>query len=200
MIVRFKKPAYRKMFDLALPFLQTRRNELHTKISYRYALRLLKGEGGDPDVAIPGILLHDVGWIMVPEDQLKKAFGPKMSDVSLRDLHEREGARMAREILDRIGYPGELAGKIALYVSRHDSGHGAESVEEAIIKDSDKLYRFSPEAVSHDPAYFRMSVAAYLDHLGERIDPWFLTRKGRRIARAEMVLRREEFARGVYGG
>jgi HD superfamily phosphodiesterase len=59
-------PFYQKIFERAKPFLRTRKNIIHTKIALQYALKLLKKETGDDKIVIPGILLHDVGWKMVP--------------------------------------------------------------------------------------------------------------------------------------
>jgi HD superfamily phosphodiesterase len=61
------EPVYQKIYERAKPFLRTRKNVIHTKIVLQYALKLLKEETGDNKIVIPGILLHDVGWKMVPE-------------------------------------------------------------------------------------------------------------------------------------
>jgi len=46
------KPVFEKIRQLAKPFLDTRNNEIHTEISTRIALDLLKQEGGDADIVI----------------------------------------------------------------------------------------------------------------------------------------------------
>ncbi len=71
----------------AKPYLDTRQNETHTEIATRFADTLLDKEGGDEDVVIPAIILHDVGWKKIPESQQLKAFGPdprKYPERSLR--------------------------------------------------------------------------------------------------------------------
>ena len=190
--LEFSKPVYGEIYALALPHLMTRRNDVHTRICYGFALRLLKREGGDPDIVVPGVLLHDVGWIKVPEELQPLAFGPKMTRPDLRDLHEREGAAMAAAILAGVGYPQALSERIRLIILRHDSGRTAETVEEALVKDSDKLYRFSRNGFYMDVEYFSARHGAHLDFLEERLDRWFLTPTGRRLARVELRARRRE--------
>lgn len=192
MIVRFKKPIYRKIFDLALPYLKVRRNEIHTKICYRFALELLKSVKANPEIVIPAVLLHDVGWSKVPPEKLGEAFGPTMKTLVYRDMHEKEGEKIARALLARVRYPQREADAIALIVGRHDSGQKADTIEEALVKDADKLYRYSDSAFSMDPETFGMTAKDYYDHVVPRIDPWFLTRRGKRIALRETESRRIE--------
>ena len=71
------KTIFQKIWQLAEPYLNTRKNNIHTKISTEFAYRLLEKEGGDQDIVIPAIILHDVGWKRVPENLQLKAFGPK---------------------------------------------------------------------------------------------------------------------------
>ena len=85
----------------ALPYLQTRHNEVHTRISREFAERLLAEEGGNPQVVIPAILLHDIGWSRVPEARQLAAFGPNVQDPELTKVHEREGAGMAARVQGR---------------------------------------------------------------------------------------------------
>jgi HD superfamily phosphodiesterase len=190
----FHEPLDQRIFELALPSLQTRENERHTKVSYAFAQRLLLDEGGDRNIVVPAILLHDVGWIRVPEHLQLFAFGPHVSRPELRDVHEREGAEMARAILADIGYPADQVELIARIISRHDSGLDAECLEEAVVKDADKLYRYSREGFSVWAAHFGLPEAKYLAELERRIERWFLTATGRSIAQAEALARRSEIA------
>lgn len=189
MIVRFKKPVYRAIYEAAKPYLQTRHNDVHTLVSYRFGLVLTKALNADADVVTPAILLHDVGWSAVPEEMHHKAYGPHMTDTTLRDVHEREGAVIAGEILKKLKYDPERRKKITLIVSRHDSGKTADSTEEAIVKDCDKLYRFTKISMEHDAEVFRLSKREYIERIGDRIDTWFLTKKGAQLARAEHAQR-----------
>lgn len=178
----------------ALPYLKTRHNDVHTRICLEFALKLMEKEGGRAEVVIPAIILHDVGWSAVPEDEQLKAFGPDVGQTELTKVHEREGARIASSILADLGCPGDLAGEIVLIVSGHDTRKEALSREDAIVKDADKLFRYSAEGYRIDLARFNKEPFAYLEWLGDRIGEWFLTGTGRLMARAESQTRLTEIA------
>ena len=173
---------FRNIFDLALPFLDTRENEEHTRIAYDFAVRLLHAEGGDPDVVLPAVLLHDVGWKSVPEDLQLTAFGPFANDKDLNRLHEREGARIAGEILEKVNYPPHLIQEITAIILGHDSTKEAISVNDAVVKDSDKLWRYSKHGHDTNFKRFAMTYQQYLDRLKNNLDGWLLTATGKSIA------------------
>jgi HD superfamily phosphodiesterase len=175
-----------RIFDLARPYLTTRCNEEHTRIAYEFAVLLLREQGGNPDVVLPAIILHDVGWNSVPEELQLNAFGPYQKDTELNRVHEREGARIAREILETVNYPFNRVEEIVAIVLGHDSRHEALSLNDAIVKDSDKLWRYSGHGVMVNAKRFGMTVPHYLDHLRSKSDEWFLTRTAESLARQEL--------------
>jgi len=180
---------FRKILDLARPFLDTRDNEKHTRIAREFAVRLLTEEGGDRKVVVPAVILHDVGWKSVPGELQVTAFGPGDKDMELNRVHELEGARIAAEILEAVNYPPELVAEITAIVLGHDSRHQAISVNDAIVKDSDKLWRYSEHGVSLGVERFGMSRAQYLYRLRKNLEVWLLTRTARKIAREELLAR-----------
>jgi HD superfamily phosphodiesterase len=137
---------YKKIQELARPYLDTRKNDIHTEISTRHAYQLLELEGGTEEVVIPAILLHDVGWKKVPEDIQLKAFGPKVSMPEWNRVHEVEGARIAEEILKKVGYDQEKIKEIVRIIEGHDSRKKPFSLNDKIVKDADKLWRYSNDA------------------------------------------------------
>lgn len=178
-----------QIYELAHPYLQTRDNELHTRISYSFAVRLLNAEGGDPEVVLPAIMLHDVGWKTVPEDLHLKAFGPGNNDMEINRRHEVEGARIAREILEAIRYDPTLTDEIVEIILGHDSRVQPLSLNDAIVKDSDKLWRFSAEALKVDPVRFGIDPAVHIVWLGHQIEKWLITDTGKQLALEEQRLR-----------
>lgn len=186
------EPVYERIFERALPYLQTRHNEEHTRISWEFGARLLRHEGGDPHVVIPAILLHDIGWSQVPEELQLTAFGPNVKDPELRAVHEREGARMAAEVLSEERYPQEAVREIAEIVAGHDTRLEPLSRNDAIVKDADKLFRLSKVGFPIDCRRFGLDPDAHLAWLEARIERWFLTETAKRLARAEVEARREE--------
>lgn len=176
---------YPEIYELARPFLDTRDNEIHTRIAFSFALKLLAAEGGDERIVLPAVMLHDLGWKFVPEDLHLKAFGPDTSDMNINRIHEVEGSKKAREILQMVGYEPEVVEEIAEIILGHDSRKEALSLNDAIVKDSDKLWRFSAEALVIDPRRFRIDPAAHAEWLKHQIEGWFITKTAKNLAREE---------------
>jgi len=184
---------YRSLYDLAKPLLDTRDNELHTTVAYSFALKLLEAEGGDEAVVLPAVMLHDIGWKSVPPDLHLKAFGPGTNDMDINRIHEVEGAKKAREILERVDYDAALIDEIVEIILGHDSRTEALSLNDAIVKDSDKLWRFSAEALAVDPKRFKVDPGDHTVWLGKQIDSWFITETAKKLARKEQRLRAVSF-------
>ena len=184
---------YQRIFELAIPFLETRLNLPHTYIVYQYANLLLYGEGGSREVVILACILHDVGWSTIPEDQQIKAYGPNMTDPEAKRKHEVEGASIARRILSQVGWNGSLVQKIAAIIDGHDTTLEARSLEDAITKDSDKLFRLSACGVRIDCERFHVDPGEYWPFLLKRSGNWFLTPTGKELALYESGEREREF-------
>jgi HD superfamily phosphodiesterase len=184
------KPIYQKIFDSAKPFLRTRKNLIHTQIALGYALKLLKSEEGDEEIVIPAIILHDVGWSVVPEHLHLTAFGPNPTNPKLTRIHEVEGAKIAKAILKKFNYPPRKIKEICQIIQGHDSRKRPLSWNDRIVKDSDKLWRYSRRGVAIDLRRFRISRQEYLVYLEAILEDWFLTPMATEIARKEISLRK----------
>ena len=187
------KPIHQKIFKNARPYLRTRKNLIHTRIALRYAFKLLESEQGDEDIVIPAILLHDVGWNTIPEKLQLTAFGPNLSNLRLTKAHESEGARIAETILTQQGYSSEKIKKIRQIIRGHDTRKKAISIDDRIVKDADKLWRYSRKGVAIDLERFNMQPSSYLDYLEKVIAQWFLTKTAREIAQKEIKKRKTEY-------
>ncbi len=180
---------FQEVYELAKPFLDTRNNDIHMKVSYAFCKKLLEIEGGLEYVVKPAVILHDVGWKMVPEELQLKAFGPKDYDRTINRIHEVEGSRIAREILGQLEWDTVVIDEIAEIILGHDSRKAALSINDAIVKDSDKLWRYSKEALAIDCERFGIDPARHVKWLGTQIEEWFLTETGIKLAREELELR-----------
>ena len=185
---------YARIWELARPLLNTRHNQQHTEIAYHCALRLLESEEGDEAIVIPAVILHDVGWIQVPEELQPTAFGPKAKDKELNRVHEVEGAKLAREILEKVNYDPEKVEETLAIIDGHDSRREAISPSDKIVKDADKLCRFTHQGTSLNCQRYEMSFDEWYEFLKARIDCWFFTRTAKEVAREELERRRAEFA------
>lgn len=179
---------HERIYAMAKPHLNTRKNDIHVAISYDFACRLLDAEPGDPDVVIPAIICHDLGWIKVPEHMQLKAFGPSF-DPELRRIHEIEGVKLARGILKQVNYSKVKTAEILEIIDGHDSRSQAISDSDKIVKDADKLFRYTATGLAIDIQRFQQERESYLKWISSQIAPWFFTETGKELARME--LRRE---------
>ena len=187
------KAIYRKMWDLAKPYLDnTRGDESHTLVSLKFAQELLKKEGGDEDIVIPTIILHDVGWKRVPEELHLKAFGPK-ADPKLTRIHEVEGAKIAKEILEQLHYNQDKIQEIFTIIEAHDTRTEAISLNDRLVKDADALDRVTTEAFRVNIARFKMTFDEWMDHCESVSATWFGTPTAKNIAKKELENRLKEY-------
>ena len=179
---------YADIFDLAAPYLDTRSNDVHTSISFDLALQLLAHyPEADKAVVLPAVILHDVGWKMIREEDQLSAFGPNMSNPDLRRQHEKEGARIAEGILKLLTYDPGKTEEIMAIIDGHDSRETTLSLNDKLVKDADKLWRFTPEGVEIDHRRFGFARGAYLKWLEQQIDGWMNTPEAKRIAREQLA-------------
>ena len=178
---------YAALWERALPYLGVRRNDEHTRYSFRFAEQLVPSCSARPEIALPAILLHDVGWSTVPEDRILGAFGPHLKYPDLRRQHEVEGVRIAREILAAVGWPEVEAEAIAAIIDGHDTRPAPRSVEDAVVKDADKLWLFTPFGLATVREWFAYSVAEYLTYLDGLGADRLHTEPGRQMGRGLLV-------------
>jgi len=186
------KDIYERIWDLARPYLNTRKNDIHTEISTGLAQQLLVQEGGEEDIVIPAIILHDVGWKEVPEDIQLKAFGPKVSMPEWNRVHEVEGAKIAGDILRKANYHKDKILEIQEIIKGHDSRKEPISLNDSIVKDADKLWRYSETAIRGIQMGFGLTFEECIERLRKNLEPWFLTESGKRMATEEIEKRTKE--------
>jgi HD superfamily phosphodiesterase len=134
------------IWQLATPYLQTRDNDAHTLYSYGIARQLLRRlPEADEHIVLPAIILHDTGWSTVDEFDAIQAIAPdRDGSYSWTVLqHEKEGARIAREILTELQIPAGDIDQICEIIDGHDTRLTALSLNDKLVKDSDKVWRVS---------------------------------------------------------
>lgn len=192
-------PRDRPLWADARAYLDVRSNDVHTLISYGLARALCAGhDGADPAVVLPAILLHDVGWKRIAPDMLAKAVGPDAKHPELVRQHEIEGVKIARDILERHRPAGVPLPEVLAIIDRHDTEKTASSLNDAIVKDADKCWRFSPHGVATIGGWFGDSRADTLTMLESFVMPSMLTAGGRSMARAFLAAARAELEADDY--
>ena len=191
------KTKFETIWQLAKPFLDTRHNEVHSEISTQLAFGLLKREGGDEAVVIPAIMLHDVGWKKVPPELHLKAFGPGATIPELNRLHEVEGVKIARSILETISYHPERTKQILKIIDGHDSRQTAISINDMIVKDADKLWRYTRSGFFIDVKRFGETSQEAIIRLRKNLDSWLFTKTAIEMAQEKLNRRKVEVGDSV---
>jgi HD superfamily phosphodiesterase len=187
------KAIFEKILLLAKPYLNTRKNDIHTEISTRLAYRLMAKEGGNENIVIPAIILHDVGWKAIPEDLQLKAFGPKAISPELNRKHEISGVKTAREILEKVNYDQAEINQILEIIDGHDSRKQAISLDDKIVKDADKLFRYTKEALLINTNRFNETIEEAASRYLSNIEKWFFTDFAKKTAKEELGKALEDF-------
>ena len=180
-----------KIYQLAKPYLTTRHNDIHTQIALDFALRLLEGGKGDRHVVAAAIILHDVGWNRVPDEILPKAFGPG-ADMRLSRIHEEEGVKIAKSILAEVGYDSQYADEILQIIDGHDTRANAVSINDEVVRDADRLSRYSRSAFWLGVEWFGVTPEEMCRALESLVEQWFSLSASKEIAREELKQRRRE--------
>jgi HD superfamily phosphodiesterase len=145
------KDKFTEIWELALPYQDKRDDAGHAEVSPRYARELATLEGGNPEVIIPAIILHDVGWSQLEKKRRMLVFDKDTCKEDRRQVqleHQKESVRLADEILRDVNYPVDLIEEILEIVSQHDTREGFISKNEGLVRDADKLWRTSKEGFS----------------------------------------------------
>ena len=69
---------------------------------------------------------------------------------------------------------------------RHDTRAEAKSLEDALVRDADRLWRFDHAGIALAAGWFRMDPAVYTDRLATEIVPELLTQAGIAMATADL--------------
>ena len=180
MIVQTHQP----IWQAAQPYLQTRSNDRHTRYCYVFAQQLLKlHPEADAEIVLPALLLHDVGWRSVPEEKQLLSFGPNMRYPELRRQHETEGVRIATEILQTLGYDWVQIKQITAIIDGHDTRKESLSLNDSLVKDADKLWRYTPFGLATVSAWFGYTINEQLDLLEKWLGYRFYTETAVHMAR-----------------
>jgi len=167
----------------ALPYLHTRSNDKHTLYCYIYAQELLEHHSeANQEVVLVSILLHDVGWSTVAEDKQLLSFGPNQKYPELQVQHEKEGARLAKEILASLDYPETFIDVVCEIIDGHDTRKDYLSLEDALVKDADKLWRYTAFGLETIKDWFGYTEIEQLALLQKWLETRFYTETSMAIA------------------
>lgn len=183
---------YDAVWREAEPYMRARKNDIHIPLSFAFARRLLAiYPDADEDIVSLAILLHDIGWWTIDmTDIIEKGFGPNMMQSEVRFLHEREGVRLSREVLTKTGWPEQVIAAVGEIIDGHDTRPQPRSLNDRLVRDSDKLWRFTVTGVAVACDWFKLTPHQYADRLTKQFS-LLETPAGRDMAEAELATTRE---------
>jgi HD superfamily phosphodiesterase len=179
------------IWALAKEFLKTRDNDAHSLFAYGIAQALLSQiPEADENIVLPAILLHDTGWSTVDEVENLEAIAPDRdgSKEHLVFQHEKEGARIAREILEQVGVPEEDIVQIIDIIDGHDTRLTTLNINDAIVKDSDKVWRVTPHGLRVVMDWFGLDAEQSLRLCAYRAYNELFTDQAKAMSRALVAL------------
>jgi hypothetical protein len=167
---------------------RARSNDIHLPISFAYAERLCDAyPEADALVVRVAILLHDTGWARVEESRiLSEGFTGDWRRADVRYEHERHGCDIAREVLPALGYDEAFVIRVTDIIDGHDTRQESKSLEDSLVRDADRLWRFTPTGIALASGWFGLTPAEYCRRLRTQIVPELLTAAAVQMAEAEL--------------
>lgn len=184
-----------QILKAAETYMRVRKNDVHIPISYHYAMRLADAwPDADRDLVAAAIILHDIGWYSIDEDDIfKKGFQSEnylQSDV--RYLHESEGVRLSGPILAGLGYSDDFIAGVATIIDGHDTRTFSRSLNDEIVRDADKLWRFTVTGVSVASDWFKLTPGQYCNRLVTDVIPRLHLPESVEMANTDLIRTRQE--------
>lgn len=195
--MEFSKEIYQKIWDAALPYQDKRDDAGHAEIVTKFAEKLCVSEKMDDDIVVPAAILHDIGWSRLSDEErfiIFKKDATKEDMLYIRKRHQEEGVKLARKILNNANYPAELINHIIEIISQHDTRKGFLSKEDGIMRDADKLWRYSRAGLEADHRRRKEGFPAHLEKLKIKIEApgFFFSEMARKIALEELRINGKE--------
>ena len=143
-IIRLLSPIEFDIWKKALSYQDKRRDIGHAENVLYFALKLLDVINAKRELVILAAILHDVGWSRLSFRDRINALDSKHPNF-LRDRlrHEKEGVKIAKKILKEVNYGSKLSSEILEIIEGHDTRKGFISKEDGVVRDADKIWRFT---------------------------------------------------------
>jgi hypothetical protein len=135
----------------------------HTLRAVDYGKYLLEHEEGDPEIVIPALYLHDIGWSRVDFSDFKQAEPPKKRGTTSVRLHMQYGAELAFKILSQLEYSTSIRHSIVNIIAVHDDRDTVFAMNNpsaTLVLEADRLDRYGLESLKRYKALFGMGYLA----------------------------------------
>lgn len=171
------------------PYVRTRGNDVHLPMTVSFAERLCDAHpAANADVVRVAALLHDTGWARVDERRIfSEGFaGDNWKQSDIRVEHEVQGCLIAREVLPPLGYSPGFVDSVVAIIDGHDTRQDAHSLEDALLRDADRLWRCTPIGIAVACGWFGTTPGGYAHLVETDTMPELLTEAAATIGAAEL--------------
>lgn len=178
-----------ELWGSVVPETRVRGNSIHLPISTAFAERLCDAyPEADRELVLVTILLHDTGWGHVDESRiLSEGFTGDWRKAAIRYDHEEQGCAVARRVLPPLGYSEDFVERVCEIIDGHDTRHVAYSLEDALVRDADRLWRFDQAGIALASSWFDMDTSSYCDRLEREIIPELITEAAVQMATTDFA-------------
>lgn len=187
------------LWAAVVPETRARGNDIHLPISLSFARRLCEAyPQADRTLVLVSTLLHDTGWAHVDKDKIiSDGFRGDWRQADIRYQHEREGCLVAQRVLPPLGYTSDFIEAVCAIIDGHDTRPEAHSLEDALMRDADRLWRFDQAGIALASGWFDQDPARYTDRLETEIIPELITDAAVQMATADLARSRSLLRTGV---
>ncbi|MEK6938441.1 MAG: HD domain-containing protein [Nanoarchaeota archaeon] len=171
----------------------------HAEIVTLFAKKLCEIFKANEDIVIPAAILHDIGYFGMDKNLISEMMAKKLSEEQEKKIkidHMERGAKFAEQILSEINYEQKLIKEIVFIIRRHDLNDLCESIEEKIVRDADKLARFSKVGFYADIKRRKCTHFFWYEKLKKNFEKqnYFQTEEAKKIAIEELEKRLSDFS------
>jgi HD superfamily phosphodiesterase len=163
----------------------------HTLRVVEYGRYLLTHEEGNEEIVIPTLYLHDIGWSAINFDDFRNASPERKRKTMSLSLHMKQGAVLAKKILDDLGYDPQKITTIISIIAIHDEPDKVFAMENpsaTLIVEADRMDRYGAESIERFITMFgkdymrgdQWKIAAA--RLRKGLGLWFKTKTGKALA------------------
>lgn len=177
------------LWAAVVPETRARGNDIHLPISLSFARRLCDAHPeADRTLVLVATLLHDTGWAHVDQEKIiSDGFRGEWRTADIRFEHEREGCLVARRVLPALGYDEQFIDEVCTIIDGHDTRPNAYTLEDALMRDADRLWRFDHAGIALASGWFGQNPAMYTDRLETEIIPELITQAAVEMATADLA-------------
>lgn len=190
------KEIFEKIWETALPYQDQRNDDGHARITLKYAKELIKLEDGNEDIIIPAIILHDVGYSQILRERRMLIFDKDARNEerdAVRYIHQAQSVKLGEKILNELDYPADMIPEILEIISKHDTRKGFISKEEGLVRDADKLWRYSSESFKLNRKHKKSDLEKRIERLEKDLEvpDYIYSESAKKIARQELEERKK---------